>query len=95
MEITTVSISEIAEQPNNRMDAEYWVKKKALQRGTKVIIAANSEGNMCEPFVGMEGVIVPKVKNKRMRDWYGVRLTTESVYGWRFNFHIDELEIIN
>jgi hypothetical protein len=50
---------------------------------------------MCEPFVGMEGVIVPKVKNKRMRDWYGVRLTTESVYGWRFNFHIDELEIID
>jgi hypothetical protein len=95
MEITTVSISEIAEQPSHRWDAEYWVKKKALQLGTKVIIAANSEGNMCEPFVGMEGVIVPKVKNKRMRDWYGVRLTTESVYGWRFNFHIDELEIID
>ena len=94
MEITSVKISEIAENPTQRMDAEYWVKKKALQLGTRVIIATNSEGNMCEPFVGMEGVIVPKVKNKRMKDWYGVRLTTESVYGWRFNFHIDELEII-
>jgi hypothetical protein len=94
MEITSIKISEIAEQPTLRLDAAYWVKKKTLQLGTKVIIAANSEGNMCEPFVGMEGVIVPKVKNKRMKDWYGVRLTTESVYGWRFNFHIDELEII-
>ena len=94
MEITTVNISEIAEQPILRMDAEYWVKKKALQLGTRVIISANSEGNMCEPFVGMEGIIIPKIKNKRMKDWYGVQLTTESVYGWRFNFHIDELEII-
>ena len=94
MEITTVNISEIAEQPTLRMDAEYWVKKKALQLGTRVIISANSEGNMCEPFVGMEGIIIPKIKNKRMKDWYGVRLTTESVYGLRFNFHIDELEII-
>jgi hypothetical protein len=94
MEITSIKISEIAEQPTLRLDAAYWVKKKTLQLGTRVIIAANSEGNMCEPFVGMEGVIVPKVKNKRMKDWYGVRLTTESVYGWRFNFHIDELEII-
>jgi len=94
MEITTVNISEIVEQPTLRMDAEYWVKKKALQLGTRVIISANSEGNMCEPFVGMEGIIIPKIKNKRMKDWYGVQLTTESVYGWRFNFHIDELEII-
>jgi hypothetical protein len=94
MEITTVNISEIVEQPTLRMDAEYWVKKKALQLGTRVIISANTEGNMCEPFVGMEGIIIPKFKNKRMKDWYGVRLTTESVYGWRFNFHIDELEII-
>jgi hypothetical protein len=66
MEITTVNISEIAEQPTLRMDAEYWVKKKALQLGTRVIISANSEGNMCEPFVGMEGIIIPKIKNKRI-----------------------------
>jgi hypothetical protein len=47
MEITTVKISEIAEQPTLRLDAEYWIKKKALQLGTRVIISANSEGNMC------------------------------------------------
>jgi hypothetical protein len=94
MEITTIKVSEIAEQPTLRMDAKYWVKKKAIQLGTRVIISANLEGNICEPFVGMEGVIVPKVKNRRMQDWYAVRLNTESVYGWRFNFHIDELEII-
>jgi hypothetical protein len=94
MEITTIKVSQITEQPTLRMDAEYWVKKKALQLGTRVIISANLEGNICEPFVGMEGIIVPKVKNKRMQDWYAVRLNRESVYGWRFNFHIDELEII-
>lgn len=94
MEITTVKISEIAEHPTQRMDADYWVKMKALQLGTRVIIAANTEGNMCEPFVGMQGVIVPKRKNKKMPEWYAVRLDTESVYGWIFNFHIDELEIL-
>ena len=94
MEITTIKVSEITEQPTLRMDAEYWVKKKAIQLGTRVIISANLEGNICEPFVGMEGVVVPKVKNRRMQDWYAVRLNTESVYGWRFNFHIDELQII-
>ena len=95
MQITTINISEIAEHPTHRMDAEYWVKIKALQLGTRVIIAANTEGNMCEPFVGMQGVIVPKRKNKKMPEWYAVRLDTESVYGWIFNFHIDELEILN
>ena len=95
MEVSSVNISEIAEHPTLRMDAEYWLKKKSIQFGTRVIIAANTEGNMCEPFIGMQGVIVPKRKNKRMQDWYAVRLDTESVYGWIFNFHIDELEILN
>lgn len=91
MEITTVNISEISEHPTLRLDAEYWMKKKDLQIGTKVIVAANTEGNMCEPFIGMQGTII-RFKNK---DWYVVKLDTQSIYGWIFNFHIDELEILN
>lgn len=91
MKINTIKIGEIAEHPTMRMDVEYWQKKKDLQIGEKVIIAANTEGNMCEPFVGMIGTII-RFKDK---DWYVVRLNSESIYGTKFNFHIDELELIN
>lgn len=91
MKTNTITIGEISEHPTMRMDVEYWQKKKDLQIGEKVIIAANTEGNMCEPFVGMTGTII-RFKDK---DWYVVRLHSESIYGTKFNFHIDELEIIN
>ena len=90
METQTINISEIAQHPTMRMDAEYWTKKKNLQFGTRVLIAHNLEGNMDEPFISLEGKIM-RLKNK---DWYQVVLDTETIYGKKFNFHIDEIEII-
>lgn len=86
----TVDISEIASHSTMRMDAEYWEKKKKLQFGTRVLIAHNLEGNMDEPFISLEGIIM-RIKNK---DWYQVVLDIETIYGKKFNFHIDEIEII-
>jgi hypothetical protein len=45
---------------------------------------------MDEPFISLEGIIM-RLKNK---DWYQVVLDTETIYGKKFNFHIDEIEII-
>jgi len=50
----------------------------------------NLEGNMDEPFIGLQGIII-RFKNK---DWYQVALESETIYGKKFNFHIDEIEII-
>jgi len=89
MKTTTINISEIAQNPIMRM-AEYWVKKKDLQIGTRVLVAHNLEGNMEEPFIGLQGIII-RFKNK---DWYQVILEQDTIYGKKFNFHIDEIEII-
>jgi len=90
MKTTTVNMSEIAQNPIMRIDAEYWEKKKNLQIGTKVIIAHNLEGNMEEPFIGLHGIVI-RFKNK---DWYQVVLEQDTIYGKKFNFHIDEIEIL-
>ena len=90
MQTQTINISEIAEHPNIRMDADYWSKKKNLQIGTRVIIAHNLEGNMDEPFIGLHGIIL-RFKNQ---DWYQVALEQDTIYGKKFNFHIDEIEIL-
>lgn len=90
MQTTSVNISEIIAQPTMRLDAEYWTKKKEFQFGTRVLVAHNLEGNMDEPFIGLEGTII-RLKNK---DWYQVKLDNETIYGTKFNFHIDELEIV-
>ena len=63
METQTINISEIASHPTMRMDAEYWDKKKNLQIGTRVLVAHNLEGNMDEPFIGLQGIII-RFKNK-------------------------------
>ena len=90
MKTQTINISEISSHPTMRMDAEYWDKKKNLQIGTRVLVAHNLEGNMDEPFIGLQGIII-RFKNK---DWYQVALESETIYGKKFNFHIDEIEII-
>jgi hypothetical protein len=90
MEITAVKINEISNHPTMRMDAEYWDKKKNLQIGTRVLVAHNLEGNMDEPFIGKEGVITSFKKN----DWYQIVLDNGTIYGKKFNFHIEEIEII-
>lgn len=88
MQVQTINISEIASHPTNRMDAEYWIKKKSLEVGTKVLIAHNLEGNMDEPFIGLNGTII----RLKRSDWYQVVLEQETIYGKKFNFHIDEIE---
>lgn len=90
MQTQTINISEISSHPTMRMDAEYWQKKKELQIGTKVLVAHNLEGNMEEPFIGLHGIII-RFKNK---DWFQIVLEQDTIYGKRFNFHIDEIEII-
>jgi len=90
METTTIKFSEIAAQPTMRMDAEYWTKKKNFQIGTRVLVAHNLEGNMDEPFIGLQGTIISMKK----KDWYRVILERDTIYGTKFNFHIDELEIL-
>lgn len=72
------------------IDTEYIEKKKEIQIGTKVLIAHNLEGNMDEPFIGNEGIVIRFKKN----DWYQVILENQTIYGKKFNFHIDEIEII-
>ena len=96
MKVTSVNISEIAEHPNNRMDTEYWIKVKSLELGvTKVIIVQNIEGNDCEELVGCTGIVnKPYWKGCKDKDWYGVYLDNESIYGRQLNFHIDEIAIL-
>ena len=70
-------------------------KKQMLQVGTRVLVAHNLEGNMDEPFIGKEGVIIiVNASHSDKTDWYKVLLDDDTIYGKRFNFHIDELEII-
>ena len=35
MKYTTVKLSEIANHPTMRMDAQYWIRKKNVQSNTK------------------------------------------------------------
>jgi hypothetical protein len=65
-------------------------KKKDMQYGKQILVAHNLEGNMDEPFIGMKGTVTRVKKN----DWYEVILFEQTHYGKRFNFHIDELEIL-
>lgn len=65
-------------------------KKLEMKYGKEVFIAHNLEGNMDEPFIGKKGTVTRIKKN----DWYEVILFEETHYGKRFNFHIDELEIL-
>ena len=70
-------------------------KKQMLQVGTRVLVAHNLEGNMDEPFIGKEGVIIiVNPSHSDRTDWYKISLDDDTIYGKRFNFHIDELEII-
>jgi len=67
-------------------------KREALHIGRKVKIISNLEGNHDEPFVGLKGMIYRM--NKRA-DWYEIMLDNTTEYGKKFNFHINEIEIVN
>ena len=71
------------------------IEKKHIEIGTKVIVKQNIEGNVCEPFVGLNGITIPLL-NRGCKNvgWTGVRLETNTIYGTEFNFHIDELEVM-
>ena len=59
-----------------------------MQAGIHVMVIKNIQGNECEPFVGMTGVIIRKKKN----NWFTVSLDEQTTYGRIFHFHQDELE---
>jgi hypothetical protein len=64
--------------------------------GSKVKIIANYEGNMCEPFLDQNGIATHPFKNGCCKSgWIGVILEKESIYGRKFNFHIDEISLTN
>jgi len=68
--------------------------KTNIPLGVKVLIIANYEGNIFEPFVGLEGVSThPFKKGCCDKDWIGVFLK-ETQYGRKFNFHVDEIHIV-
>jgi hypothetical protein len=68
--------------------------KSNILINTKVRIAKNF-GNKCEPFLNCTGVTTHPFKNGcRKENWVGVILDEESIYGKKFNFHIDEIELI-
>jgi len=59
--------------------------------GKKVKIVKNF-GNVCEPFVGLTGVLTtPFSYGCCKKDWYGVVLDDDTIYGRKLNFHIEEI----
>lgn len=64
--------------------------------GKKVLIQQNIEGNTCEPFIGITGIVVPPFRRGcKRKDWWGVILDKHTIYGSKFNFHVNELKIIS
>ena len=62
--------------------------------GTIIKIVKNL-GNECEPFLNLIGVAThPFKKGCKKEGWIGVVLQQETIYGNKFNFHIDEIEIL-
>ena len=52
-------------------------------------------GNENEPFLNMIGIAThPFRKGCRQKEWIGVRLDQETDFGFCFNFHIEEIEIL-
>jgi hypothetical protein len=52
-------------------------------------------GNECEPFLNLIGKAAhPFRKGCRKDGWIGVIFEEETVYGYKFNFHIEEIEIL-
>ena len=51
-------------------------------------------GNQCEPFLNLTGVAThPFRKGCTKEGWIGVVFPEETIYGNKFNFHIEEIEI--
>lgn len=66
-----------------------------INYGDKVTIKENIEGNVCEPFIGLNGTaLAPFNKGCKKEGWIGVRLDTYTIYGTDFNFHIEEVNVI-
>lgn len=62
--------------------------------GTKVKIVKNI-GNECEPFLNLTGKAThPFRKGCTQKDWIGVELDQNTIYGTSFNFNLDEIEIL-
>jgi hypothetical protein len=66
-----------------------------LMFGTKVKVVKNY-GNDCEPFIGLTGVVANHCRlGCRQEGWVGVMLDEKTIYGKHFNFHIEELEVLD
>jgi hypothetical protein len=69
--------------------------KSTIPIGAKVKIVKNL-GNECEPFLNCTGVTThPYYFGCCKADWVGVYLDQETIYGKKFNFHTEEIEIIS
>ena len=66
--------------------------KTKIPLGCEVTVVNNFEGNMDEPFLGLSGTATnPFPRGCRNPNWIGVVLHEETIYGRKFNFHIDEI----
>ena len=69
--------------------------KSNIPIGARVRIVSNI-GNQCEPFIDCTGITThPFKKGCRKENWVGVELEQQTIYGQRFNFHVEEIEIID
>ena len=69
--------------------------KSVIPLGSKVKIICNFEGNKDEPFVGKYGIATnPFPKGCKKQNWIGVILCNETIYGRKFNFHVNEVFIV-
>lgn len=61
-----------------------------------VVKIVKNLGNECEPFLNLIGKAThPFRKGCTKKDWIGVVFfEDEFIYGNRFNFHIEEIEIL-
>lgn len=62
--------------------------------GTKVKIVRNF-GNSCEPFLNLTGTATQPFRiGSQKRNWIGVILDQDTMYGRKFNFHTKEIEVL-
>ena len=68
--------------------------KTNIPFGSKVKIVKNF-GNECEPFLNLTGTAThPFRAGCTQKDWIGVVLEQHTIYGQRFNFNVEEIEVL-
>jgi hypothetical protein len=71
-----------------------YCNNTSIPIGTKVRIIKNF-GNECEPFLNLTGTATQPFKIGCCKpNWIGVFLDDSTMYGSKFNFHINEIEVL-